>query len=201
MKTSHSISSVVLALLLPAFSACAQSATFNFDSAQWVEGSVSPYLNMAPDTAQGFTNLRASFTSSPDQDAFGIHEFGINPSFSWLALLEYGSYFDTLTVSLSEPVNSVSLDFVLSLPGHLDFLSEAGTTSVLSDDYGVGSLSFRSPTSFSEFSLVGKYEDWTVQFAMDNLVVAVPEPCTFALAGVGTIALMVVRRRAVGAAE
>jgi hypothetical protein len=198
MKTSHLIFAM-LALLLQAALALAQTATYTFESPQWVLGNTSPFLDMSPDTAPGLPTFSASFTSSPDDGGFAVTGPWINPSFSGQTLVEYGPYQDTLTITLSQPIKSVHMDFVLFAPGHFDLTSEAGTASVFTETT-MGSLDFQGTTSFSEFSLVAidSYDN-TVPFAMDNLVMTIPEPSTLALVGLGAVGLMIARQRAAGA--
>jgi hypothetical protein len=195
MKTSRYISGAALAWLLGAGLACGQTATYSFDSAQWSAGASTPFLNMAPDTG-GLPALRATFRSSPTAGAYVIGAALVNPSFSGQCLYQPGPYTgNTLTITLSLPVNSLHLDFAQHGPGHFDFTSATGTASTLTATQS-GSLDFQSATAFTQFSLAAVAGDNSLMpFAIDNLSMTVPEPSSVALVGLGAAALGLVRRR------
>lgn len=181
-----------------------QTAIYTFESSQWVLGQSTPFLNKTPDI--GWSTLTANFTPGPGIPMTVVNT-AMSPSFSGKHLMQQGAPFDnanssTLAVSLSAPVNSVTVDFGLFSPGHLDFSSAAGSFSQsTSPTVSFGTLSFSSPTAFTQFSLDGFSSlNGRLMFAIDNLVVSVPEPgCAqlvlFGLAaGVGLLRRKAVRR-------
>ena len=198
MKYSRFVSSAALALLLDVGFACAQTATYTFESPQWVAGATTPFLNMFPDTAPGLPTFRASFTSSPTVGAFSVSTFAVNPLFSGQNLTQPAPPFsgETLTITLSRPIRSLHLDFQQFAPGHFDLTSAAGTASTLVSVPTIGSLDFQGITSFTSFSLAAfDSNNGPIPLGIDNLVMTIPEPSTFALVGQGAAALMTARRR------
>jgi hypothetical protein len=113
MKIPRFAFSVALTSFLSAGFASAQTATYTFESSQWVLGATTPFLNMSPDNAPGLPTFRTSFTSSPTAGAFSVSTFAVNPLFSGQNLTQPAPPFpgNTLTVSLSQPIRSVHLDF------------------------------------------------------------------------------------------
>jgi hypothetical protein len=172
-----------------ATTAISQTATYTFESPQWVVNQSSPFLNKTPDS--GWSALLANFTSGPGVP-MTVRNMALSPSFSGNCLMQLGVPGDnanssTLTVSLSAPVNSVRVDFSLFSPGHLDFSSAAGSTSQdTSPTMPVGTLNFTSPTAFTQFSLAGfNNSNGRLLFSIDNLTVSVPEPGSAALLLIG----------------
>jgi hypothetical protein len=196
MKISQFVSISALALLLPAVSASAQTVTYTFEAPQWVVGADTPFLNMEPDSAPGLPIFRASFTSGPTAGKFGVSNFSVNPLFSGQNLTQLGlPPGNALTITLSQPIRAVHLDFQTFAPGHLDLTSSAGTASAFTDTQA-GSLDFQSAAAFSQFTLAAfSIDNRAVPMGIDNLVMTVPEPSLLALAGVGAVALMISRRR------
>jgi hypothetical protein len=196
MKISRYLLNTVLALSLAGGFACAQTATYTFDSPQWVLGAATPLLSMAPDSALGLPGFHASFTSSPSAGAFSIWTFSVNPAFSGQNLFQGGlPPGDTLTITLSQPITSVHLDFEQFAPGHFDLSSTAGTASATTGSQA-GSLDFHSATAFTQFTLAAfALDNSPIPMGIDNLVLTVPEPSTLALAGLGTWAMMLYRCR------
>jgi hypothetical protein len=170
----------LLALLLLATSASATTVMFTFDS--FVALQTTPLLNCSPDV--GPSSFQASFTSSPNATAFFIDSLLVNPSFSGYNLMDEGppNTFDTLTVTLNQPIDRVQLDFALFVPGYLELDSSAGTAYASTGDSQAGSLSFQSDTGFTEFSLRGfDNNNEGILLAIDNLSLTpttVPEPAT-----------------------
>lgn len=173
----------------------AQTATYTFESAQFVPSTLSPYLNKTPDT--GPAGFLASFTSSPTATGFFVgSEAAPTSFFSGKYLMSpLGGPVNTLTVTLNSPVSAVQLDFPLMAPGRLELQSSAGNGvgyNGLSNQGG--SLLFQSPTSFTQFNLLG-FGDGTTRLplAIDNLVLTiVPEP---SLAVLGLVALAFLGRK------
>ena len=197
MKISQFVSSVALALMLDAGFASAQTALYTFESPQWVVGAPTPFLNMSPDSAPGLPTFRASFTSSPTAGAIIVGTLLVNPSFSGKDLYQPAPPFpgNTLTITVSQPIRSVHLDFEQFAPGHFDLTSTAGTAST-STVTQIGSLDFQSTTSFTQFSLAAfDTGNSPIPLGIDNLVMTVPEPSSLAMVGLGAAALMVARRR------
>jgi hypothetical protein len=88
----------------------------------------------------------------------------------------------------------VHLDFEQFAPGHFDLTSAAGTAST-STATQIGSLDFQSTTSFTQFSLAAfDTGNSPIPLGIDNLVMTVPEPSTFALLGLAAAVLMIARR-------
>jgi hypothetical protein len=198
MRIPQFASSVALALLLNAGFASAQTATYTFESSQWVYGATTPFLNMSPDNAPGLPTFRASFSSSPTAGAFSVSTFAVNPLFSGQNLTQPAPPFpgETLTITLSQPIRSVHLDFQQFAPGHFDFTSAAGTLSIPVSVPTIGGLDFQGTTSFTSFSL-GAFDsnNGPIPLGIDNLVMSIPEPSVAALVGLGAAGLMTARRR------
>jgi hypothetical protein len=197
MKKFPFLHNAMLAVLLSSGVARAQTATYNFDSPQWVPGAATPLLNMAPDISVGLPGFRASFTSGPAAGGFSIGSFIVNnPSFSGQNLTQGGlPPGDTLTITLNQPIKSVHLDFQQFAPGHFDFTSAAGTASATTATQA-GSLDFHSATGFTQFTLAAFYIDnSSIPMGIDNLVMTVPEPSSLTLAGLGACTLLIRRRR------
>jgi hypothetical protein len=80
-------------------------------------------------------------------------------------------------------------------PGHFDLTSPAGTASA-STDSQIGSLDFQSLTGFTHFTLAAFTTDNApIPMGIDNLVMTVPEPAPFSIAGLGVATLTICRRR------
>ena len=198
MKISQLVSSTVLLLTLGAGLACAQTATYTFDSAQWVLGTSTPLLNMAPDSASGLAGFRAGFTASPTAGGLIIGSGPLSVSFSGQYLYQPGpAVGDTLTITLNQPIRSVHLDFAQFAPGRFDLTSSAGTASIIVSAQA-GILDFQGVNDFTQFSLEAFTSDNSpIPLALDNLVLGVPEPSALALLGLGTGVVAVLRRRIV----
>ena len=202
MKITRSLSGAAFCLFFGAGFTWAQTVTYNFDTSQWVLGATTPFLNMSPDTTSDPTTFQASFTSSGPAQFAVTTAFG-NPSFSGQVLI-ISSFPDTptLIITLSEPINSVQMDFLIHDPGHFDLTSPAGSTSVVLPVSTAGSLYFQSATGFTQFSVVGigafAIGDRPEPFAIDNLrMTLVPEPSAlaFVFTGAGTLLLAGRRRK------
>jgi hypothetical protein len=198
MRIPQFASSVALTLFLSAGFASAQKATYTFESSQWVLGATTPFLNMSPDIAPGLPTFRASFTSSPTAGAFSVGTFAVNPSFSGQNLTQPAPPFpgETLTITLSQPIRSVHLDFQQFAPGHFDLTSAAGTLSIPVSVPTIAGLDFQGATSFTQFSLTAySTANSPIPLGIDNLVMTIPEPSVAALVGLGAAGLMMARRR------
>jgi len=195
-RISKPLLAAVLTLSVNAGFAFVPTAIYTFDSSPWVVGATTPLLNMAPDTASGLPAFRASFTSSPTVGAFSVGTLRLNPSFSGNNLYQPGlPPGETLTITLSQPINSVHLDFQQFAPGHFDLTSAAGNASA-STDSQIGSLDFHSNVPFTQFTLAAFYlESTPIPLGIDNLVLAVPEPSTLTMVGLGAFAWVICRRR------
>ncbi len=156
-----------------------------------------PLLNVAPDS--GPASFQANFTSSPNPAAFAILNFQPNPLLLGNGLFQLPGLGgnNTLTITLNEPVVSVSLDFGTRLPATLEFISLSGSTSVLStpqlggppspSNLG-GILTFSNDVPFSTFSL---RTDTSSEFGIDNLTLrTVPDTSsTLSLSAVAALFL------------
>ncbi len=112
-----------------------------------------PLLNVAPDS--GPASFQANFTSSPNPAGFAVLNFQPNLLLSGNGLFTSVAG-NTLTITLNEPVVSVSLDFSTRLAATLEFTSLSGSTSVISTSQGAnlgGILTFSSAVPFSTFNL------------------------------------------------
>jgi hypothetical protein len=186
MKT---VFQTLAALCLFVGTANSQTATYTFESVEFIPNSSSPFLNKAPDSGPG--SFLASFTSSPNPAAFFVGDLQFTSPFSGGFLMDgtgpAGG--NTLRISLNMPVNEVRFDFALFTPGRLDFVSPVGSISAHTPTSSqLGSLSFQSALGFSEFDLLGfgSFNDSQVSIAIDNLVLTVvPEPATVTLLIVG----------------
>lgn len=196
MKTSLRLSSCSLALLLQPVLAQAQTAIYTFDSPQWVVNSTTPLLTMAPDAGSAPLGFNASFTSYPTAGAFSTWTLALNPLFSGNSLGQPGlPPGDVLNVTLSQPIRSVHLDFEQFAPGYLRLSSPAGAINATTDSQ-IGSLDFQGNTSFIQFSLEAiDTSNNPIPFAIDNLVLAIPEPSVTALVGVCAACLLRQRRK------
>jgi hypothetical protein len=158
MNLSLRLSGSSLALFLSAVFAQAQTARpatviYNFDSPQWVLNSTTPFLGMAPDAGSAPAGFMASFTSYPAASGFSIWNFVLNPSFSGNNLGQPGlPPGDVLTITLSQPISAVHLDFEQFAPGYLRLSSAAGGVSATTDSQ-IGALDFQASTGFTQFTL------------------------------------------------
>jgi hypothetical protein len=175
----------------------AQTATYTFESTQFVLNSPSPFLNKPPDS--GLNTFQASFTSSPNPTAFFVGGTQFPPTLTGKILMDgtgpAGG--NTLRVSFNTPVNQVQFAFALFVPGHLNFTSSAGNSSANTPESSqVGSLAFQSAQPFSEFYLTGfGGNNNQVSLAIDNLVFTiVPEP-SFACLILGALSAGILARR------
>ena len=196
MKAFLRLSSCSLALFLHALLAQAQTAIYNFDSPQWVLNSITPLLNMAPDAGSAPLGFKASFTSYPTAGAFSIWTFSLNPLFSGNNLGQPGNPpGDVLTITLSQPIRSVHLDFEQFAPGYLRLGSSAGAINATTASQ-IGSLDFQGSTSFTQFNLQAiDTSNNGIPFGIDNLVLTIPEPSITALVGVSAACLLLRRRK------
>ncbi len=175
-----------------------QAVFYGFEAPQFIAGQTTPFLNVAP--SAGPSGFLASFVSSPSPDAFHIGTVLINPAFVGQNLMDVslpGSS-DTLTISLSQPVNSVRLDFALFEPGWLFLQCPAGSTNAYTaPESQAGSLGFSSANPFSAFSLTGYNTQGTpIMLGIDNLqMTVVPEPATGQLVLAGAASWAWSRRR------
>jgi hypothetical protein len=159
----------IASVLVPAARA-GVTATFTFDSDPIT--ATTPLNNIAPES--GPATFNATFTSSPGAGDFEITTLQPNQLFSNNSLVEVNGPIDTLTISFSQAIDSVSLDFSTSTFGGgpaLNFNSSAGSTSAAStpqSDFDGGVLTFNSATSFTSFTLD---DSGLAAFAIDNLTV------------------------------
>jgi hypothetical protein len=196
MKLLLRLSSYSLALFLHAGFAQAQVAIYNFDSPQWVLNSITPLLTKAPDAGSAPLGFNASFTSYPTAGAFSIWNFTLNPLFSGNNLGQPGlPPGDVLNITLSQPIRSVHLDFEQFAPGYLRLSSSAGGVNATTDSQ-IGSLDFQGSTSFTHLTLEAiDTSNNPIPFAIDNLVLAIPEPSVTALAGLWAACFLLRRRK------
>jgi MYXO-CTERM domain-containing protein len=182
--------------------------TYNFEGPKFTNNQSTPFSNLSPNI--GDASFLASFTSSPDAGGLQITNLAQNGLMQNQALsVADPASPETLTISLSQPVYSVSLDFAVltstgSGPGgYLQLTSPVGSSTLEGADVGGGNgypgglLTFNSATPFSSFSLEG-FDDTvspTAQtaFQIDNLVLntsPVPEPRSAGLTGAGLVLLL-----------
>lgn len=169
--------------LLLVGSVCAQTVTYTFESPSFLADEVTPLFNRTPNV--GSPTFNATFASSPTAGGLSISSFlPNNLTIGQVLYVPFGQ--QTLTVSLNQSVTAVALDFAVPSHGTLQFSSVAGNTSLTSGVVGGsfegGSLTFSSPTSFTSFQVWALNPSNTqIEFAIDNLVMVVPEP------GVGSL--------------
>jgi hypothetical protein len=152
----------------------ATSVTYNFEQFALTS---TPILNASPDI--GPASFQASFTSGPNANSFSVFNFQPNQLFSGNSLVNpAGSTDQTLTVTLSMPVTSVSLSFAIMVPGTFFFNSLSGSSSMAAtpqNGFPGGIFTFSSATPFNLFTLTADGPE----FAIDNLVMntgaSVPE--------------------------
>ena len=166
-------------------SAGAATVTYTFEAPVFSLGETTPLTNKAPNI--GSPSFLASFQSiSGGANRFAI---GNNPNLlSGMSLFDPGPSFPSgvLTISLNTPVDFVMLDFALFQPGRLDFASPSGNASASTGPSPqTGVLTFSSPTPFTAFTLFGYGGSLSTPFAIDNLVMNVPEPSALALISTG----------------
>ena len=196
-----------LALLGLGASAHAQTATYTFEAPVFTEGQTTPLINVAPNS--GDAAFRASFTSAPTPDGFGILTVTPNPLFTGQALVAFFVPSDSLTIAFNSPVSDIGFVFAFGednstlrattangvvvfngAPVGGDF---QGGTASLSGLSGVTSL------TLSAFNATGA----PIDFAIDNLALTtaapqgvIPEPGTLILAGTALLPLAgTIRRR------
>jgi hypothetical protein len=206
-------SSILLAILFSASSLLAAvTATFTFESPNFTVGESTPLSNEAPNSFSGPLGaaLRASFSGSTDPGDFEITgAFNPTPG-SGQDLFAPADPTAVLTVTLNEPVITLSLDFgmnatpppgttgsflrLITPVGSLDQPATGGTL------FASGHLSFSSATPFTTFQVeaFSGVTNAQTQFAIDNLAfTVVPEPSTIGLValGLGTLRAAFARRR------
>ena len=155
----------------------AQPFTYTFESPQFLVGQTTPLLNESPNI--GSPTFQASFTSSPNAIAFQITGPTFSSPFSGQSLLAPGPAApNTLSITLNTPIQDVQLDFALMGPGHLDLHSSGGNISALTTNFQLGTLTFHAASPITQFDLSGFSNNQGTLFAIDNLSMSVPEPCS-----------------------
>jgi hypothetical protein len=163
-----------------------------------------PLVNVAPDS--GPAGFLATFTSSPAPTGFAVNPFQANGLFSGVSLIEPAFVVgNTLSVTLNQPIFSVTTAFATNGPGALTFGSSVGGISVVSTpqsggaSFPGGTLTFSSLVGFTSFTLSAGASP---EFAIDNLQLdlgpppsEVPEPSTLVLLGIGAAGAVARRRR------
>jgi hypothetical protein len=194
MKRFVYLSSCSLPLLFNALVAQAQTALYNFDPPKWVLNSSTPFLNKTPDGGSAPSGFTASFTSPTG--AFSISAFVLNPAFSGNNLEDTAfPSGDVLTITLSQPITGVHLDFAQDAPGYFSLTSAAGGVNVPIAGQ-IGSLDFQPGASFTQFSLAAyDTSNGVIAMAIDNLVLTIPEPSVVTLIALGAAFLLPLRRK------
>ncbi len=163
---------------------CAASAAdpvtvlYNFEAPQFSVSETAPLLNRAPNV--GLSTFRANFLPTYNNGTFSISPtLAVNPSFTGQILLGNGFNTNTLTISLSQAVTDVALDFAVYAPGYLVLRSGSGSATGMTVNGGQGgSLVFHSNTGITQFELLGFLSTGQASpLAIDNLsMTVVPEP-------------------------
>ncbi len=176
---------------LTAASANAKTVVFDFEDQEY--GAVTPLTS----TVDGLT---ATFASATDAEGFQITS-AFYQTLTGNYLAGPGPDFvtgNTLTISFSQAVRSITLNFAVDTAPTLTLSTSArgGATATGiapggSFLYPEGVLSFAGP----RFNSVTLSSD-ALSFAIDNINVTVPEPSAFALFGMGLVAAAALRRRA-----
>jgi hypothetical protein len=172
--------------------------TYTFESPEFTAGQFTPLLNKAPNV--GSSAFRADFTSSPNSGGFQILNFQPNSLFSGNSLVAPGGSFDTLTITVNTPVQSVSFDFGMNLsptgnPGQMRLISPVGTQNQNGGNVGGsfqgGTLTFNSATPFTTFQLQAFNSAGNrVEFAIDDLTLTLAEPTAVPVPGSIVLAFM-----------
>ncbi len=153
--------SISLAILFSAGPLLADNATYTFEPPNFAASETTPYLNRAPNDSTGAlgSSLRADFVGSSDPAAFQTSFDGTNTFLS--AVSDPNA---VLTVSLNEPVISLSLPFAIAGPSTGSFLrliTPFGSLDAPASGSGgpggtpSGFMNFTSATPFTTFQLAG----------------------------------------------
>ena len=189
---------VAAATLLFTISARADTVTYTFEQPVFAVANTTPIVR-GPNS--GPASFQASFTSAADPSAFVILDFA-QPNVLMTGqyfILQSGSSPSTvLTITLNQPITSVTVNFAVETAGRLVLTNPFDSTSQNSAVVGGlsqgGVLSFTSATPFTSFQLAAFDSNGNaIRFAIDNLVMetftstAVPEPTTMLLLATGLV--------------
>jgi MYXO-CTERM domain-containing protein len=195
-QTSPTRLALSLALVLAGAVRSQAQGTVTFD--QWPPGSFSQYYTEggvllrvlstngnAPQSVMG-RYPGGPGTADPTPFMDWVEDHGPNSGYVSISLLS-GNLFGLLKVDLGQITAAQTVQFV----GHLADNSTVSTTYYF-PDHGVGMETFAFGQLFSQG--LTHVDVFSVSYAMDNLVVTVPEPSSFALAVLGLAGLALRRR-------